>query len=275
MGQLRSFDYGYQAYTPIPAEAASLLPGDELALTCTYDSSARPAATRFGRGTMDEMCVHWITYFPAQEELGCARCCGASTAWRGRAVLRGALQCWQQQQCWRLTRAGPAGSPRCLPLLPPLPPHTAVCISVCVSVGSTPFGICAPAPPESLQVALAGIKALPPVPAGGLKTLRQLATWIQSAVTPPGADDQPAGTAARLRQSRAQHDSGAAAPGADGSSGGGGGADQPPSGKAPLAEAASGVGLLLKLLGNGTLYVTGDPARTAAPYRPACNAQRP
>jgi len=46
-------------------------------------------------------------------------------------------------------------------------------------------------------------------------------------------------------------------------------------GKVPIAQAASGVGLLLKLLGNGTLYVSMNPARGSTPYKASCDAALP
>jgi len=59
---------------------------------------------------------------------------------------------------------------------------------VCVTFGNLPFGICAPAPPESLQVALHNLRALPPAPKGGFKSLPQVLSWVAAAAT-PGADN--------------------------------------------------------------------------------------
>lgn len=52
------------------AAAAVLLsqviePGDVLITTCTYDSTARSNATRFGYGSSDEMCFNFMSYWPA------------------------------------------------------------------------------------------------------------------------------------------------------------------------------------------------------------------
>jgi hypothetical protein len=53
-----------------PASPQVLLPGDELAFTCTFDSTSRTNVTREGPGTRDEMCFHWIYYWPAVPGMG-------------------------------------------------------------------------------------------------------------------------------------------------------------------------------------------------------------
>jgi hypothetical protein len=40
----------------IPPGARTLLPGDQLITTCTYDSSSRTNVTIYGLGSRDEMC---------------------------------------------------------------------------------------------------------------------------------------------------------------------------------------------------------------------------
>uniref|UniRef100_A0A383VM64 DOMON domain-containing protein n=1 Tax=Tetradesmus obliquus TaxID=3088 RepID=A0A383VM64_TETOB len=70
VGQLRSYDYEFQGNTPINSEARTLLPGDTLTLQCTFDSTSRRNMTRSGPATADEMCFHWLSYYPAQEDMG-------------------------------------------------------------------------------------------------------------------------------------------------------------------------------------------------------------
>ncbi|KAF6259531.1 PHM/PNGase F domain-containing protein [Scenedesmus sp. NREL 46B-D3] len=70
LAQLRMFDYAFQANTPINPEARTLLPGDMLTLQCTFDSTSRRNLTRSGPATADEMCFHWLSYYPAQEGMG-------------------------------------------------------------------------------------------------------------------------------------------------------------------------------------------------------------
>ncbi|GFH29821.1 MOXD1 1, partial [Haematococcus lacustris] len=41
-----------------------LRPGDSLVTQCSYDSTTRTEVTRFGEGTMDEMCFTFIMYYP-------------------------------------------------------------------------------------------------------------------------------------------------------------------------------------------------------------------
>lgn len=49
----------YMMSTPVP-----ILPGDQLRLTCVYDSSNLNRTVRFGDGTKDEMCFAFITSYP-------------------------------------------------------------------------------------------------------------------------------------------------------------------------------------------------------------------
>lgn len=70
LGQQKYFDYNYQGFVPMPQDASVLLPGDELAFTCTFDSTSRTNVTREGPGTRDEMCFHWIYYYPAVPGMG-------------------------------------------------------------------------------------------------------------------------------------------------------------------------------------------------------------
>lgn len=70
IGQLRAFDYAYQGATPIAPDTDTLQPGDELSLQCIFDSTGRSNWTRGGPATNDEMCMAWISYYPAQEDMG-------------------------------------------------------------------------------------------------------------------------------------------------------------------------------------------------------------
>lgn len=58
LGELHSWDYGFQGNSPIGSEGRTLLPGDILTLQCTFDSRGRPNWTHSGPGTRDEMCFH-------------------------------------------------------------------------------------------------------------------------------------------------------------------------------------------------------------------------
>lgn len=39
-------------------------------LQCTFNFTSSTNVTRSGPGTMDKMCLYWITYWPAQEDMG-------------------------------------------------------------------------------------------------------------------------------------------------------------------------------------------------------------
>lgn len=171
---------------------------------------------------------------------------------------------------------------------------------MCASAGNLPFGICAAAPPESLQVALRSVRSLPPAPQGGFKTLPQVMSWVAAAASRGNSSmadatdltNSSADAAAGLKvieQLAAEQpvevgpSNNRMAAAGDNAGSSRKSATRPDrqaqkkiqNGKAPIAEAASGVGLLLKLLGNGTLYVTMNPARTHTPYKAACEANLP
>ena len=69
IGHLRAFDYAFQGATPIPLNTNTLQPGDELSLQCVFDSTGRSKWTTGGPGTADEMCMAWISYYPAQDDM--------------------------------------------------------------------------------------------------------------------------------------------------------------------------------------------------------------
>ncbi|KAI8468984.1 MAG: PHM/PNGase F domain-containing protein [Monoraphidium minutum] len=66
----RFFDYGYQSLLPVPKGSEILHPGERLEFTCTFDSLGRTNVTRMGPATDDEMCFHWIYYYPAVPNFG-------------------------------------------------------------------------------------------------------------------------------------------------------------------------------------------------------------
>eukprot|EP00877_Chromochloris_zofingiensis_P002772 jgi/Chrzof1/12496/Cz06g36120.t1 len=70
IGNLRAFDYGFQYAEPIMPNVSMLYPGDTLLFTCSFDSSSRQYDTIFGLGSDDEMCVHYIYYWPRQADMG-------------------------------------------------------------------------------------------------------------------------------------------------------------------------------------------------------------
>eukprot|EP00877_Chromochloris_zofingiensis_P002773 jgi/Chrzof1/12497/Cz06g36130.t1 len=70
IGNLRAFDYGFQSAQPITPNVSILYPGDTLLFTCTFDSSSRQNTTMFGLASSDEMCIHYIYYWPRQADMG-------------------------------------------------------------------------------------------------------------------------------------------------------------------------------------------------------------
>eukprot|EP00877_Chromochloris_zofingiensis_P003010 jgi/Chrzof1/1270/Cz10g00010.t1 len=70
LADLHAFDYGFQSLIPIAGDKALLLPGDTLIFTCTFDSRSRKNVTKFGLSTQDEMCFHWVYYWPRHADMG-------------------------------------------------------------------------------------------------------------------------------------------------------------------------------------------------------------
>ncbi|KAI8474667.1 MAG: PHM/PNGase F domain-containing protein [Monoraphidium minutum] len=56
---VRGYDYGFQAWLDAPNGSTTLKRGDELSLTCVFDTRLRRAATRWGFSVKDEMCFWW------------------------------------------------------------------------------------------------------------------------------------------------------------------------------------------------------------------------
>jgi len=60
--QLHAFDYNFHDFRPFIPQ--TLLPGDTLTLQCTFDSTGRTNMTTWGPGTLDEMCIYYLRYYP-------------------------------------------------------------------------------------------------------------------------------------------------------------------------------------------------------------------
>ncbi|KXZ46096.1 hypothetical protein GPECTOR_47g373 [Gonium pectorale] len=64
VGSKRFYDAAYQSLDPVPLDSSILAPGDVLITTCTYDSTTRDNATRYGEATQDEMCYNFMLVYP-------------------------------------------------------------------------------------------------------------------------------------------------------------------------------------------------------------------
>ncbi|KAJ3081408.1 hypothetical protein HK102_002360 [Quaeritorhiza haematococci] len=65
------YDFNYQSSSPPHPRNKQILPGDSLITTCTFDSTSRNTTTKWGESTEEEMCVNFITYYPAVRMTGC------------------------------------------------------------------------------------------------------------------------------------------------------------------------------------------------------------
>lgn len=70
LATLSHFDYNFQTWIDLPDDQAVLEPGEELSMTCVFDSTGRKNTTHWGFSTQEEMCFWWIYYYPAQEGMG-------------------------------------------------------------------------------------------------------------------------------------------------------------------------------------------------------------
>jgi hypothetical protein len=68
LDQLHSFDYDFHGPRPLVSQV--ILPGDDLTLQCTFDSTSRTSTTGMGASTQAEMCFYWLMYYPAQDDMG-------------------------------------------------------------------------------------------------------------------------------------------------------------------------------------------------------------
>ncbi|XP_064399035.1 DBH-like monooxygenase protein 2 homolog [Halichondria panicea] len=62
----RRYDFNYQQYTILP-KTVTVLPGDELKLSCFYGTSDKSQVTLGGESTRDEMCFSFLYYYPKTE----------------------------------------------------------------------------------------------------------------------------------------------------------------------------------------------------------------
>jgi hypothetical protein len=59
LAYVRGFDYNFQTWIDMPDKQRILKKGDELSMTCVFDSRGRTNTTRWGYATSDEMCFWW------------------------------------------------------------------------------------------------------------------------------------------------------------------------------------------------------------------------
>ncbi len=66
-----NYDFNFQASRQPPEGRGRVLPGDELLLECTYDTSSRQHPTFGGLSTREEMCLGFILYYPRSPLADC------------------------------------------------------------------------------------------------------------------------------------------------------------------------------------------------------------
>lgn len=66
LGSRSHWDFNFQGAMPVPPAdpTSTLLPGDSLITTCSWDSSGTNRYTTFGEATWDEMCFNFLSYYP-------------------------------------------------------------------------------------------------------------------------------------------------------------------------------------------------------------------
>ncbi|KAI8468449.1 MAG: PHM/PNGase F domain-containing protein [Monoraphidium minutum] len=68
MVTVKGFDYDFMTWLDAPDQWKTIKPGDELSMSCTFDSTGRNRSTTWGFGTQDEMCFWWIYHYPAMTD---------------------------------------------------------------------------------------------------------------------------------------------------------------------------------------------------------------
>ncbi|CAH1785358.1 unnamed protein product [Owenia fusiformis] len=58
-----NYDFNFQETRHLPQEV-TVLPGDELRVECRYDTTSKDTVTWGGLGTLEEMCIAYIMYYP-------------------------------------------------------------------------------------------------------------------------------------------------------------------------------------------------------------------
>ncbi len=113
------WDFNWQQFYRLPAdELVRVRPGDALRLTCVYDNSAGnqpvvngeqlpPRDVRWGEGTLDEMCLSYVTVLEATGA-------GAGGACEGFGVCRGGCQDPERYACVLECSFGNADCGSCL-----------------------------------------------------------------------------------------------------------------------------------------------------------------
>lgn len=66
IGQVNFWSDAFQQYKQFPS-ALTLRRGDQLVTACRYNTTKRPE-TKFGYSTSDEMCMHFLSYYPIQTD---------------------------------------------------------------------------------------------------------------------------------------------------------------------------------------------------------------
>nr|XP_015922103.2 DBH-like monooxygenase protein 1 isoform X2 [Parasteatoda tepidariorum] len=69
LGDDKNYDFNYQEYRYYNEEV-TILPGDQITVECTYDSSDRMEPTFGGESTREEMCLAFLLYYPKIERFG-------------------------------------------------------------------------------------------------------------------------------------------------------------------------------------------------------------
>ncbi|KAL6747241.1 PHM/PNGase F domain-containing protein [Haematococcus lacustris] len=65
LGYKNWYDFDAQGASQVLPESRTLMPGDTLVTTCTYNTEGRTNVTRFGLSSQDEMCYNFLNYYPA------------------------------------------------------------------------------------------------------------------------------------------------------------------------------------------------------------------
>ncbi|GFH29015.1 DOMON domain-containing protein, partial [Haematococcus lacustris] len=65
LGYKNWYDFDAQGASQVLPESRTLMAGDTLVTTCTYNTESRTNVTSFGLSSQDEMCYNFLNYYPA------------------------------------------------------------------------------------------------------------------------------------------------------------------------------------------------------------------
>lgn len=107
-----SYDFNFQDFES-DYKGTTIYPGDELHMSCAYDSTGRKGETRFGLSSIEEMCLAYFIYYPRLSDHHCL------TGLRGAGLKERFAYCAGTAVNYTINHAQPLPPPTCTYTPPP------------------------------------------------------------------------------------------------------------------------------------------------------------